>query len=49
MADDVRARALNVDPAVPHHLVGEKSVFRQAKRVNLARAAIIFRAAMMRI
>ena len=47
VADDVRARSLDIDPAVPHHLVGEEAVLREPHRVDLAAAAVVLRAAMV--
>ncbi len=45
MADDVDARVLDIHPAVPHHLMGEEAVFRDAQRVCDTAAAVVLHAA----
>jgi hypothetical protein len=47
MADDVGAGALHVDPAVPHDLVDEEAILRDAHGVDFAGAAVIFGAAVV--
>src|SRR5258706_7377208 len=47
MSDDVRMPFFDVDPAVPHRLIGKIAVFRNAKRIDLSASAIVFGSAMM--
>src|SRR5215510_4554411 len=49
MTDDVRARSLDINPTVPHHLVCEVAGFRQTHRVHFAAATIVLLAPMMRV
>ena len=47
MADDVRAPVFGVDPTVPHHLMGEKGVFRDAHRIDHTACTVIGFAALV--
>ena len=47
MPDDVRARPLDINPSVPHHLICEVAIFGQAHRIYFAASSIILSSAMM--
>src|SRR5688572_628073 len=45
----MRSRVFDVDPSVPHNLVSVEAVLRDPHRVDLAAAAVIFGAAIVRV
>src|SRR5882757_8257114 len=49
MSDYVDMRFFDVDPAIPHYLVGIEAVFGDAQGVYFATAAVVLRPPIMRI